>query len=262
MHTKHSSCCKQDYDVLDALRAARERNCEGIGVTDHSNYARFNAGFVADQRAAVLRAGEGDRVLVGLEASIVDSRGRLGIHPKFDRLLDYKVIAEHLHVAKPFSEFHRVKHKIRKWYADPAKHAPRLRRFHAKHRLLYLNALKENPGTVLAHPFRFFRSRGLLDPVLLDLAEEVAQQAQESRVAIEVHGKFLAAANGEPSSHREFVLQMFRAFAKYDLKYALGSDAHRLERVGHFPRLEEALRVLGVPAERVVGGEHFRKRQT
>ncbi|MHA1731563.1 MAG: PHP domain-containing protein [Promethearchaeota archaeon] len=256
VHTKYSGCCKEDYGVVDAYHAAVARGCAGIGVSDHCNYRSFNAGFVYTQREAIERQGLGGRVLVGLEVTMLDG-GRLGIHPKYLAALDFVIIAEHLHIAKPFSKFFRVKHKIKKWYAEPSKYQRKIRDFHAKHRELYLKGIAANPRSILAHPFRFTRTRGIFDPVLLDLGEEICEAAQLNEVAIEVHGSFLKAALGADSPHRRFVLEFFKTCGQFDLQYSLGSDAHKLSEVGRFEGLEEALGILGVARDRIITPAFF-----
>lgn len=257
VHTHHSGCCKEDYDILDAIARARERGCAGIGVSDHCNYKRFNASFVFDQKRAITKSGLRPHARVGLEITILDPKGRLGVHPKYLEALDYYIISEHLHIAKLFSPFFRIKHKIEKWYAAPTKYQAKIRRFHARYRALTLNAIEANPRTIFAHAYRFPRKHRVFDPVLLELAEDLADAAQAANVAIEVHSGFLAAGLGEDTPHAAFVREFFKICTRYDLAYALGSDAHNLANVGRFPRLAEALHGLGVSPRRLITPAFF-----
>ncbi len=258
VHTHYSGCCKEDYGVLEAWDQAKTNDFDGIGISDHCNYRAYNAGFIFDQKNLVEKNGLSENVKIGLEITIVDPKGRLGVHPKYLQALDFHIISEHLHIAKLFSPFYRVKHKIKRWYADPKNYQNKLRKFHANHRALYLNGIHQHPRSILAHVFRFTRGRQIFDPVLLELGEDICEAAQTSEVAIEVHSGFLKAALADPSPHREFVLSFFRICQKYDLYYSLGSDAHNLRNVANFEDLPNALAILGVPTKRIIDPSFFK----
>ncbi|HMF29907.1 MAG TPA: hypothetical protein VKK79_00725 [Candidatus Lokiarchaeia archaeon] len=253
IHTRYSSCCKEDYGVAEVWDAAEQAGLAGAGLSDHSNYPSFNANFVRSQREDIMNFGFQDNVRVGLEISIIDRKGKLGVNPKILGLLDFVMIAEHLHIARPFSEFSNVKKKILKWVesGDNVK----VQDLEQRTLELMCAGMQVNNGvTILAHPWRFFLSRRIYDPLLLDLTPRLCEVAQDRGVAIEMPGTHLGILTDREQNlpFWDFVREFWRLVSRYDVRISFGSDAHRLDKIGHFENLTSALNEFGLSPRRLL----------
>lgn len=252
VHTRYSSCCKEDYGVIEVGEAAETLGLAGVGITDHSNYQRHNVKFLERQRQEMVTFGMQSRMRLGLEVTILDRKGTLGVNPKALDRLDFIILAEHLHIAKIFSEFHNIKDKAVKW--RDAGDVEKLRDLGAKTNELMIAGLRYSPPhTILAHPWRFFLSRKIYEPELLDLTPRLCEVAQERGVAIEmpgIHLKYWEARDQDRPPY-EFIRSFWRIVGGFDLRIALGSDAHRLQDL-RFPDISPMFNDFGLSPKRLL----------
>jgi len=102
--------------------------------------------------------------------------------------------------------------------------------------MAFTEKLLQGGVKVLAHPFRFFRRRGMEVPK--HLFRPVAEMLAEYRVAAELNFH-----TNEPDP------EFFRICLEEGVSIALGSDSHALYEVGEFAPHIELLRRLGVDGD-------------
>jgi histidinol phosphatase-like PHP family hydrolase len=290
IHTKYSSCCKEDYVLTDAYKKAKERGYEGIGVSDHCNFKSYSAPskFLMTQKNAITSNNLTDQLLLGLEITIVDRKGNLGVNPKYLKMLDYYIISEHVHIAKLFSEYYNMKQKFRTIITSGTK--PYLIPTYIQSvQELVVNGIKKNPHSINAHIWRFPRNVGYYSTELLDKTDLILEQLQNSAVAFELHNSFFSyfqltqeesntihtknLSSIHKSFHetlvdpKRFVQELLKKASKYDIFYSLGSDAHKINDIGRFgsmqsaDKLIECLKSMNIPLKKIITPEFFKNRE-
>ncbi|MFX0103576.1 MAG: hypothetical protein ACFFCS_28700 [Candidatus Hodarchaeota archaeon] len=219
---------------------------DGFGTSDHSHYRWQDVSFLKKQKKqqhALHLEGTG---LVGLEATILNRGGDLGVHPRYLDLVDYMIISEHVHKSMPFSEFYNTKRKVRKWIAkDYDFYLPKINRIINDSTTLKLNAIKRNPRSIFGHVFNFPLGVRIIPPILYERLDDVLEAMQSAEVALELHHSHINAYNlskqdadawraAGDSNVQEFIHKMFHRAKDYSLHFSLGSDAHRLTDI--FPK--------------------------
>jgi histidinol phosphatase-like PHP family hydrolase len=167
--------------------------------------------------------------------------------------LDFLAIAEHLHIAKPFSEFYNVKKKVAQWARAGSN--SKIQDLARKALELSSAGMQVNQGVaILAHPWHFFLSRGIYNPILLDLTPRLCEVAQDRGVAIEMPASHLQILSDKEKNRPfwDFIRSFWREVSRHDVRISVGSDAHRLEDIGHFENLETALNEFGLSPRRLL----------
>jgi histidinol phosphatase-like PHP family hydrolase len=272
IHTKYSSCCKQDYNYLDVWKKIQEFGLDGFGTSDHSNYKSYNASFVYEQFKMQKENHLENKGLVGLEISIISKKGTLGVDPKILRDIDYKIISEHVHIAKPFSGFFTFKAHFQKLMKNYPKNENKIKKEFDNLLKLELNGIKNHPKSILAHIFRFPVNHGYFFNFLYDRVDQILETLQASNVALELHSSYvggIALTNdqaeeqkkgGDPESNRfTFYEYLTKRIKDYSLKFALGSDAHRLDNLKPKSEWQDFLQKINVHESQLVTPEFFRK---
>lgn len=287
IHTKYSGCCKEDYNVIDAYNKAEDRGYTGIGVSDHCNYKGYRAPgkFLIEQRKQISLNGLTDKVKLGLEITILNRKGDLGVKPKYLEKLDYYIISEHVHIAKLFSHFYRIKKKTKK-RLKAGKKLDKIEKSIHEIATMVVNGAMRNPNTINAHLWRFPRNVNFLSTLVLEQTPRILEALQNSRVAFELHsgivGMLMLTDEESDQLHeknlkeihpdfhelllppKEFGAELLKMMKKYDLKYALGSDAHRLNQVGrigknnHADSVKKYLASIGINEKELVTPEFFK----
>lgn len=242
IHTKYSSCSRRKgkYAYPDVAKQIPSLGLDGFGVSDHSHYRFTNASFLKKQKKQQNMLNLEEKGLVGLEITILNQRGDLGVHPRYLDLVDYKIISEHVHKSLPFSEFHGTKRKVRKWIKkDYDFYLPKINRIINESTNLKLNAINRHPRSILGHIFNFPLAVRIVPPILYERLDDVLEALQSAEVALELHHSHIHAYNlskqdadawkaAGDSNIREFFHHLFHRVKDYSLHYSLGSDAHRL----------------------------------
>ncbi len=258
IHTKYSGCCKEDYDYTDVADQIPSE-FDGFGVSDHCNYSRFKPSFLVSHRKQQDVLDLRGTGLVGLEITILNTKGDIGANPKYLSQLDYYLISEHVHIAKLFSEFFRVKKKMRKHLRTPERSHSKIRKTIINVAELMKAGIRANPNTILAHIWRFPRNVDYIDAYMLERTEEICDLALANEVAIELHRSFFMSLQNPKApktqggySSFEFADFLFRLLQKHQVKLALGSDAHRLGHVGRLENWQEVLAKYNISERRFV----------
>ncbi|MHA1822096.1 MAG: PHP domain-containing protein [Promethearchaeota archaeon] len=288
MHTKYSSCSRKhgEYTLLDAYKTAKSRGYDGIGITDHCNYKGYKAPyyFLREQRKMIEDNNLSDNIKLGLEITIINKKGGLGVNPKYLKLLDFYIISEHCHLSKLFSDFYRLKDKFVKWLREGNKRKVDETIVFLKD--LMINGIKKNPNTILAHIWRFSRNRGYHSIKTLEATEEIMDALQHNHVALELHSGLLNSLllndienqnlhesylkklspvfHEEIITPKEYVKKIIKISKKYDVYYSFGSDAHQLKDIGIFGKLKSPndllafLKEVNISKKRIVTPEFFK----
>jgi histidinol phosphatase-like PHP family hydrolase len=270
VHTIASHCCKESYGPIGAWNAARGRGIEHVGITDHD--VPFRNGYLQEHARAV-KGKEG--LLLGLEVSIRDEQGRIQVAKRDLALLDYVLIAEHVHIM-PTWTFLRKGHKaFSAWWRDPAEQHL-VEKYYERHSRMTCMALERNRVDVLAHPWRFPWHQGILDKASLQVTERVVRKAVEKGVKIEVSRVIITLVRREiePGTTRPVYLsafppwkgnlehevllpaEFFRAYfemcQQLGATFTLGSDAHKLADIGAFGNIDGFLAATGLREKNIV----------
>lgn len=238
IHTKNSSCCKQDYIYLDVWQNIQRLGLDGFGVSDHYNYHKFDRSFIHGQRMMQKQHQLEKRGLIGLEISIMNYKGDLGLPKQFYSTLDYMIISEHLHVAKPLSGFFTTKKRMLLWAKSYPETKAKVDR--ELDRILHhvTEGIRNHPRAILAHVCNFPVNHGFVPPKTLDMIDPILDALQSANGFLELHHNFYSIMMNdteEPAKYKDclprkaFYTELTKRMHHYSLKFSLGSDAHRLD---------------------------------
>ncbi len=229
LHTKvsdgHSS-------VAELVACARARGLKQIAITDHSfsslichqTLEKFEA-----QRAEI-DAESGLRVYQGIEANIVDEAGSLDVPDEIVRRAEVLTVGFHRFVALMFKPCSRKFLLVNGFMSERAR-----RKLYDYNTEIFLRTLERYPADIVAHighrcPVDFVR-----------IAEECAKRD----VFVEFNEKHILSTAG--------FAENFDDILATGVKFIVGSDAHRTDRVGKFDNVRKFLSERNVPLDRVYG---------
>jgi histidinol phosphatase-like PHP family hydrolase len=288
IHTKYSSCSAKHgpYDLIQAFNVVKAHGFEGMGVSDHCNYVGYTkpATFLEEQRQLIDSHNLKDSLLLGLEISIINKKGDLGINPEYLKKVDYYIISEHCHLNRLFSDFYHLDRKFVKWVQEG--NEPKIKKTVDFLTELMINGINNNPYSILAHIWRFTRGRSFYSQSTIEKTEMILDALQNKNVAMELHASILGTlllSNEEnddafnkikktvsPSLHdqllspRVYMEEIMKIAKKHDLYYSIGSDAHQLKNIGQFgpistaSRLKELLNKIGIKESKIITPAFFR----
>ncbi len=232
-HTRHSH---GTGTVLDNVRAARAAGLQMVGITDHGPANLFHVGVqglhVFAQIKAEARRAESlvpaVKVLVGVEANVIGTDGRLDIPPELQEKLD--IVQAGLHVlVRPHSWIDAAglagKNLLARW-------RPRFRR----------PALVANTDALVAAVYRnridIVTHPGYRLPID---TRELAKACAARGTALEIN-----------TSHPHTTVAYIRLAAAAGAWLVVGSDAHEPARVGDLAAGIRLLEEAGIPAAQVL----------
>jgi histidinol phosphatase-like PHP family hydrolase len=270
IHSKYSRCCKENYTYKDIWERIQECELDGFGVSDHSHnkiYTRpekFIPKYKKSQKELQLE----QKGLVGLEVSIYNLEGDLGIHPKVIELLDYIIFSEHVHKAKPFTGIYRLKSKVRHLLENIQENEAKILKEVDNvidmqiRTLLKYNDIVNGPK-ILAHIFKFPQNVGYLPQKIFDRLDEVLEALQNTNTALEIHkSHFIKYYSSDAvaakrivageNTHKDFIHYLFKRAKNYNIKYALGSDAHRLREIKTKKQWKDFLQDLNITEKELI----------
>jgi len=211
VHSHMSPCAKPDMKLRAIVEACSDRGIRYVGINDHLA-ATTDPRILSQTRREMRSIKSRVEVFLGCEADILD----VGRHTLTDKIiadLDYvSVSANHFHVRS---------------VAQPEGESPDALARHFLRMFRYACSL----GFVdfVAHPLFVFP--GTFDPTFLesltdDQLLEVLAEAKSNNIAMEISPRAL---------HPEqlyFRIRFLHLCKRAGLKFAIGTDAHRLEAVG------------------------------
>ncbi len=228
MHTKFSGDSKNELEAI--VKKAIELGLVEIAITDHG--PAHNGYGIKKSNYPILRA-EIDRlnqlypqinILLGLEANLLGVDGEIDIDAHMWELIDWVNAGYHfgsnlfkdykIHIYNFLSGFSPVFYKKAK----------------ALNTQSMIQAMKKNKINMLTHP-------GAKGPIDVDA---VAQVAAETGTILEIN-----------NAHGHLTLEEIKIAMKYPVKFAVCSDAHKIENVGRVENALDRAYIAGVPLENI-----------
>ncbi|MDH7601429.1 MAG: PHP domain-containing protein [Armatimonadota bacterium] len=228
IHTWRSACARSEMRLAAIVETAAERGLKFVGVTDHVDaYVGPNVLWETEKELTQLRTSV--RVFLGCEADIL-AVGKHVVSDEMKTRLDYIMVsANHFHdpaVSQPIGN-------------SPVEVA--------KHFLeMFSYACSLGFVDVIAHPLVVFSNT--FDTACLDFIsdEDIAEAALLARrngIAMEISPR------GFDQEQRAFRIRFLSICKQVGLKFAIGTDAHSLDRIGSTWRLEPLLAEVGITDE-------------
>lgn len=217
--------------IKDNVAAAAAAGLREVAVTDHgpSDFYGIDMRKLPQIRREIEEAARSFpdiRIYLGVEADIVDSPNGIDVKEEDIPLFDFINAG-----------YHYVPHcdMLLNWLSFhvplPAKLTDRLRKRNTER---IVRALKSNRIKVLTHPG---------DKAYIDILH-VAKACEETGTLVEINAR-----------HRHPDAEDLRIFAGFDVRFIIGSDAHRPEKVGAYKRSLALAAEAGIGPDRIVNIE-------
>jgi HisJ family histidinol phosphate phosphatase len=228
IHTVYSGHSVPEMTVRGIIKRAEVLNLKSIAITEHafsSQMGKANLGQITEEVKAIETK---VNVFVGMEIDPDYSRKGKLIFEEFDKKdLCPVLVATHAYPGLG-----------RGWHEKLNLTRPQKRKLYSAWFRL-MERILENPLVdVLAHPGRLIAQNDIIEEfgghVLRDF-ENLFDGAKENRVAIELNETFLG--NFRTEKLQKSYPDVIRLALSKDLKFSLGSDAHRIEDIGRRERI-------------------------
>ena len=221
--------------IADNVRAAAGKGLREIAVTDHGPFDLYGIkiGLIPRMREEIAEAAKefpGVKIYLGVEADIVDTANGLDVAPEDFEKFDFINAGYHY-----VSRANLVKNLLAFNLPWPVAGKERLRRENTDR---IVKALKSNNVYVLTHPG---------DKAYID-TEAVAKACEETDTLVEINAR-----------HKHPNADELKIFAAHDVKFIIGSDAHRPDNVGRYAESLALAFEAGIDAERIVNIERREK---
>ncbi|KGF14670.1 phosphoesterase [Peptostreptococcus sp. MV1] len=215
--------------IEENVLAAIDKGLEVIGISEHG----FNHNFYGLSRKNAKREREEiDRlnekypqikILMGMECNILDDTGKIDMPDDMVQYFDY-ILAGYHYGSKPTS-FRSLLHHI-----DNVLFSGKLFSKDYNTRAL-IRAMERYDIKYITHP----GDKGDID------IERVAEAAVRTNTGLEINGH-----------HDKLSVDMIEAISHMDIKFYIGSDAHKPENIANFKRAYEIVEESGLAPTRVV----------
>jgi len=229
MHSKYSGDSKNEME--DIIKKAVAMGLKEIAITDHgpahdgygikrSDYPKIKA-----EIDALKPKYPQINIRLGLEANILGTEGKIDVTEEMKSIIEWTNAGYHfgsdithdigIHFLNFMSKF--SKNARRKAIKQNTK--------------AMVNAMRNNDITMITHP----GDKGPID------IEEVAMVAAETNTILEIN-----------QSHGHLSVAEIQVALKYDVKFAINSDAHTIENIGRVDKAVERAKIAGVPEDKIV----------
>ncbi len=252
LHT-HTRLMRNGKEITHAIStmeevvlAAREKGLEKIGISNHGpghvtyGLPMESVDGLKKERDRLQKQYPDVEILIGVEANVINRSGVLDVRPEDFAKFDYVMAGYHYGIFGEEPVSAAILHG-RNWLWEKTGGRARLEARLAGNRpkggLLEDNtrrmteAILKNRPLVVTHP-------GDKSPVDI---EEVAKACAVTGTWMEIN-----------NFHKDLTVENLKRAAKFDVKFIIGSDSHKPERVGCFEEGLQRLMAAGVDPERVV----------
>lgn len=220
--------------IEENVKTARAMGLESIAITDHGP-GHFGYGFkrsdIAKMRAEIdelNRKYDDIQIYMSVEANIINPSGNLDVREEDIKLYDFIIAGYHFGTLGENIPASLSLHAKNLAGSRLKKYSDRLIQQNTE---MVVNSLKKNKIVTLTHP----GDKGKVD------LDEVFRTCEKTGTYLEISDR-----------HRQLTTEEIKHAAKYDVKFIIGSDAHRSEMVGHCARALEKIRAAGLDPARVV----------
>ncbi len=233
-HTVYSEHHHGKGTVEQNAAAAQARGLSMLGITDHGPGHRWyglDLGKIPQIRreiADAMQAHPGLEIRLGVEANLVDRSGELDVSLEDQKLFDFIIAGYHLGA--------RGKHPFRSaamqagavFYSVTKRSSLRMMLYDTD---VVINSLYSNDIYILTHPG---------EKAAFDM-KEIIKACEATNTLMEIN-----------DHHRHMTVEDIRLAMDHDIRFTLGSDAHRPEHVGRVGRALARAVEAGLPPERIV----------
>ena len=226
LHT-HSNFSRFRHGKSSIEEMALEANEIGlveIGITDHgyAHFFRTNKDKLKQARKIVDEINEWSKtkVLLGVEADIINEDGTLDIDNETLSLLDILIVSYHRMTSTNFASYFGFTKKT-----EEAK---------KKCTNAFVNAIRRYPVTIVAH----------LDSILTTDLYEIGRVCKERGTMVEINNR-----------HAKWNDKQMEDLIASGCMFVVSSDAHTREKVGDVDRSFELIKKYEIPSERVANVE-------
>ena len=248
LHT-HSLFSDGRDSVLDMVRAAEAAGLDTLAVTDHVEADRWG-NLIVDWLDGLLREVEAIRgkakirLLVGIEASLIDLKGRATITPQVYNLVDLVLCG------------------IEWGTSGIAQNPPENKVALQRNLVTAYGNLAMNPWVdIIAHPFNLgrFPSPLRLSEIATSAVREIAAAFREGNKVFELNNTlWWWFPNQSPEEVLRDYARIVEEFAVAGVKFVWGSDAHSLHGVGNLRWVERLAQIVGLKPEHFLTPEQLR----
>ena len=218
MHT-HTVASGHAYSTLhENVQFAKKHGIKVLGISDHGpNMLGGPELYYFNNLKVIPKDIEGIRILKGMEANILDTKGNLDeLDHRALPGLDYLIASLHTICMKPSTKEDNTK--------------------------AILNAMDKEKVKIIGHPDD---GRYPLD------YEPIVKKAKEKNILLEVNNSSLS-PNTFRKGARENIKTYLELCKKYETKIIMGTDSHICYDIGVFKYAEEVIEEAGFPKELVI----------
>lgn len=231
-HTTYSRHGHGKGSVLENAGVAADKGLKQIAITDHGfNHLTYGVRRkdIAAVKEDILNAKEvtGVDILLGVEANLISRDGDVDVREEDYEFLDVLAMGHHRMVKMTNMKDFMALNVVNMFGSPFAPSAERLNR----NTTAFLKALDKYPIDVITHLNYGFPTDTMA----------VARMAKQKGVYVELNGKRI-----------NFTDQELDIMASEGVKFILGSDAHRPEKVGECNNGMNLIYRLGIPVSQVV----------
>lgn len=223
-HSKFSRFGHGKSSIEEMALEANEIGLVEIGITDHgyAHFFRTNKDNLKKARKIVDEINEWSKtkVLLGVEADIINEDGTLDIDTETLSLLDILIVSYHRMTSTNFAS-----------YFGFTKNTPEAKR---KCTNAFVNAIRKYPVTIVAH----------LDSILTTDLYEIGCVCRERGTMIEINNR-----------HAKWSDKQMEELIASGCMFVVSSDAHTREKIGRVDKSFDLIKKYEIPSERVANVE-------
>lgn len=230
-HTKYSH---GKGSVLENALSAKEKGLKEIGISDHG-FSHPAFGLTKRKLGSLKLDCEnatnltGVKVLRGIESNILGVDGTVDLKPKFYDAFDIFLAGLHKFVLFKPSTFFSV--SIPDIINTKLGKKTVSKNLVSKNTKMYINVVKNNPVDIITH-LNYYAYADVL---------EVAKVCEDYGTYIELNSKKVHLSDEE----------LANIVAKTNVKFVIDSDAHSVDRIAEVSLVEDMLKRVDVPTERI-----------
>jgi histidinol phosphatase-like PHP family hydrolase len=244
IHTIYSGHADKDMTIGNIIKKAERAGLSRIAITEHAfDWHMGPKGNLSIIRKEVARISTHVRIDIGLEIDPdTENPGELHFND-FEKSEIYPVLVG----------FHGYPGVNRGWFEKINFTRREKNRIYSKW-LKIMHKLIENPKVdILAHPGRIIMQNSITDEfsgsILKDF-QDLGAAARQYKVAFEINEALLSSIPTEKL--QKSYEQVIQIMIESDVKLSVGSDAHKLDKIGQFSHVSELAKCINLQPENLL----------